>query len=146
MSCDSKTKLAELRGVAARLDDNADDAKRLGAAAGRLDAALSDCKRVEASLDPAPGKPRGAKEGDLVLVRWRDSSGCSMWTDKAAAYEHVAKECVAVETVGWILRRTKAVLTVYQSVTRDCDPPSIDHQMTIPTEVVDRVEVLRRGK
>jgi hypothetical protein len=91
-------------------------------------------------------KSRPAKEGDIVFVRWDDSSGYNRWTEKDAAWRTAADDALACESVGWLLRRTRSSLTIYQSITRDQHKPDVDHQLQIPAGCVRRVRVLRRGR
>ena len=81
-----------------------------------------------------------AKEGDLVLVEWRDSSDWSGWRDKEEARDYSDEPVVTCKTAGWITRRTARALILHSS---ECAGTKQVTDLTkIPRECVVSVTLL----
>lgn len=77
------------------------------------------------------------REGNLVLVEWRDSNIMPTWTRDTP--ETTATKC---RTVGWLVHDGADAKTIAASMTEEDDPQRCC-QMTIPAAVIVRMRALK---
>ena len=83
------------------------------------------------------GQPSSARTGKLVLIEWLDSHYVAGWhTDDPN------EEPLTCRSVGWLLHDGPRAKTLAPHVTAE-ETPQRSGEMTIPTDAVVRVEVLR---
>ncbi len=87
-----------------------------------------------------PKSPAGAKkkikEGDLVIIHWRDACTRGGWRDKA---DYKATTPIDVASVGWVLANPRTHITVMQTMSQE----SVSDSMTIPKPWIMRIIKLR---
>ena len=96
-------------------------------------------KKQRLPTDAQLAKAKSVKDLVLVRVYWKDACTARKWQTIAAAREAKLAEVISV---GWLLRRTKAVVSIGSSFVHLSMPGWAE---TIPMSQVRRIEIVEDG-
>jgi len=88
-----------------------------------------------------PKEKRQPQEGDVVLVRWRDTTGRGRWVSREEARTH---QLLEIHTVGFYLNENKDCIRLHMQC--DSELKEVSDTTVIPKGTIDKVSIIKRGK
>ena len=88
-----------------------------------------------------PRDKRPPEEGDIILVRWHDTTGRGRWVDRPEAKKDKA---LSINTVGYYLNEDKQVVRLHS---QSCDEDKqVSDTHVLPKGMIKSISVIKRGK